>query len=146
VCNAPDTPIATPSGERPISELREGDWIYSVDHGRMKAVRIRATTRVPAKNHHVVELRLATGSVLHVSPAHPTADGRTFGELCSGALLDGVRIESARLVPYRFDATHDILPSSDSGTYFAGGVLIGSTLSASGAILSSASSPRSVAP
>ena len=31
-------------------------------------------------------------------------------------------------VPYRHEYTYDILPASDSGTYFAGGVLVGSTL------------------
>src|SRR6478735_11223016 len=38
VCTAPDTPIATPSGERAISELKVGDLIYSVHHGKLVAV------------------------------------------------------------------------------------------------------------
>jgi hypothetical protein len=32
------------------------------------------------------------------------------------------------LVPYRQSHTYEILPLSDTGTYYAGGVLIGSTL------------------
>jgi hypothetical protein len=39
-----------------------------------------------------------------------------------------VRIERLTVVPYPHRFTYDILPASDSGTYFAGGVLIGSTL------------------
>ena len=38
------------------------------------------------------------------------------------------RVLSAEMVPYTHDRTYDILPASDSGTYVAGGALIGSTL------------------
>jgi len=37
-CASPDTPIATPDGERPIAELREGDLVYSVDGGAIVPV------------------------------------------------------------------------------------------------------------
>ncbi len=47
----------------------------------------------------------------------------------SGDVVDGVRVTAARLVDYDQPFTCDILPDSDSGTYFAGGTLIGSTLS-----------------
>jgi len=33
-------------------------------------------------------------------------------------------------VPYAEAYTYDVLPDSDSGSYFAGGVLIGTTLAA----------------
>jgi hypothetical protein len=59
---------------------------------------------------------------------HPTADGRFFGELAPGDWLGGREVASARVVPYADDATYDILPDSDTGTYFAAGALIGSTL------------------
>ena len=69
------------------------------------------------------------GAVLEISPGHPTADGRTFGELRAHALLDAQHeVVSAELVPYRHAATYDILPASSTGTYFAAGALIGSTL------------------
>lgn len=32
------------------------------------------------------------------------------------------------MIPYGHEHTYDILPDSDTGTYVAGGVLIGSTL------------------
>ncbi|MEO8213838.1 MAG: hypothetical protein ABI560_11625 [Myxococcales bacterium] len=75
-----------------------------------------------------MEVKLADGSVLEMSSGHPTADGRTFGQLKSGDLLDGAQIISSRLIPYRFSRTYDILPASDTGTYIAGGHLVGSTL------------------
>jgi hypothetical protein len=65
---------------------------------------------------------------MDISPGHPTADGRRFADLRSGDRLDGALIVSARIVPYRFAFTYDILPASDTATYVAFGKLIGSTL------------------
>jgi hypothetical protein len=130
VCAAPTTPIATPGGDRPIAELKVGDLVYSVDHGALAVVPIRMVHRQPVTgSHRVVELKLAHGATLRISPRHPTADGRHFSDLVRGDLVDGVRVIGARLVDYDQPFTYDILPDSDSGTYFAGGTLIGSTLS-----------------
>ena len=135
VCASPDTPIATPSGDRAIASLRVGDPVFSVDHGRVIVVPIAEVVSTPAPNHHVMRVELASGAQLEISARHPTADGRTFGDLRAGDRLGGIAIARATVVPYRHEATYDILPASDSGTYFAGGVLIGSTLG--GAALSS---------
>jgi hypothetical protein len=129
VCTAPNTAIATPSGESPISELRVGDLVYSMHHGHLAVVPIILINRVPVTGlHHMVEVRLSTGSVLSISPSHPTADGRTFADLVKGDRLDDVTLASVRRVPYTEAYTYDILPDSDSGAYFASGVLIGTTL------------------
>jgi len=131
VCTAPNTPIATPSGERAVSELKVGDLVYSVHHGKLVAVPVILTNRVPVTGrHHMVEVRLSSGRVLSISPSHPTADGRTFADLAHGDVLDGVVIDSVRRVPYTEAYTYDILPDSDSGSYFAGTVQIGTTLAA----------------
>ena len=129
ICAAPDTPIATPSGERPIATLRVGDFVYSVDHDAIVAVPLVRVGRTPVAAHRVVRVVLADGTVLHMSPGHLTADGRPFGELQAGSALDAQHaVVSAELVPYAYDATHDVLPASSSGTYFAGGALVQSTL------------------
>jgi hypothetical protein len=131
-CAAPTTPIATPAGDRPIADLKVGDLVYSIDHGRLALVPIANVHREPVTSaHRMVELRLDHGATLLVSPQHPTADGRSFGALAAGDRLDGVPVIGARLVAYDQPFTYDILPASDSGTYFAGGVLIGSTLAGS---------------
>jgi ribosomal protein S8E len=109
--------------------------VLSVDHGRVVEVPLLAVHRNPARHHYVVHVRLENGSVLEISAPHPTADGRTFGDLRTDDVLGGVRIERVTVVPYESPFTYDILPASDSGTYYAGGVLIGSTLG--GAALSS---------
>jgi hypothetical protein len=103
----------------------------SIDHGHLAAVAIRETHRTPVTNHRVIEIVLRDGATLHISAGHPTADGRFFGQLRAGDWLGGGEVRSAAVVPYAHDATYDILPDSDTGTYFAGGALIGSTLAKS---------------
>jgi hypothetical protein len=127
-CAAPATPIATPSGDRPISEIRVGDLVYSVDRGRLAVVPVASVHRQPVTSaHRMVELRLQHATLV-LSPGHPTADGRTFGALAAGDRLDGAPVLGARLIRYDQPFTYDILPASDTGTYLAGGVLVGSTL------------------
>lgn len=129
ICAAPETPIATPQGDRPISELAPGDLVYSVDATGIVVVPIREVGSTPVVNHRVVRVQLADGTVLEISAGHPTADGRTFADLLGGGQLDGGHaIVVAEMVPYTHARTHDILPGSSSGTYFAGGALVGSTL------------------
>lgn len=130
ICASPDTPIATPNGDSAIASLRVGDPVFSVDHGQVVVVPIAEVRTRAAANHYVVRVELARGAVLEISARHPTADGRTFGDLRSGGRLGEIEIKSATVVPYQHPFTYDILPASDSGTYFAGGALIGSTLKA----------------
>jgi len=127
-CAAPDTPIATPDGQVPIEALNVGDLVYSMHGGVIRPVPLRTVNRRPVVDHYVVQLTLANGTVLHISGDHPTAAGRSFSELEAGESLDGVEITAIATVPYEHSHTFDILPDSDTGTYFAGGVLIGSTL------------------
>ncbi len=130
-CASPDTPIATPTGERPIAAIRVGDKVLSMHHGRLSAVTVRQVHRSPVTKHSVMRVVLQDGRVLEISAAHPTADGRTFGDLRAGDTLGGRAVLSAHLVPYLHDATYDLLPDSDTGTYVAAGALIGSTLTVS---------------
>jgi hypothetical protein len=128
VCASPDTPVATPTGGRPIAELAPGDLVYSVRGQAIEAVPILRVNKVAARDHHVVHVELDTGAVLEISPKHPTADGRSFADLKPGDRLDRARVIDVRLIPYTHPFTHDILPDSNTGTYFAAGALIGSTL------------------
>lgn len=128
VCASPDTPIATADGERPIVELRVGDLVYSVDHGSVVLVPLVAVNRAKVHQHQVVQVLLENGRTLGISAGHPTADGRTFADLREQDLLQGIGVMSVELAPYQHEFTYDILPASDSGTYFAAGALIGSTL------------------
>jgi hypothetical protein len=128
VCASPGTPIATPQGERPIADLAIGDLVYSVDHDAVVAVPVLRVNRTPVHDHRVVRVALASGAVLEISAPHPTADGRTFGDLHAGDVLDHLTVTSVEVIPYTHPFTYDILPASATHTYFAGGALIGSTL------------------
>jgi hypothetical protein len=75
-----------------------------------------------------MRIGLDNGAILEISEKHPTADGRAFAALSVGTLLDGIAVVSSELVPYAHPLTYDILPASETGAYFAGGALIGSTL------------------
>ncbi len=140
-CASPDTPIATPWGETPLHFLAVGGLVWSIDGQQIAAVPILQTNRVAVENHTVMRIELANGSTLKISPGHPTADGRFIGDLKPGDILGGVAIIGAELVPYGSTHTYDILPASDSGVYFAGGVPIGSTLHRRWAGMGSISNP-----
>jgi len=118
-------------GERPIAELRVGDLVYSVEDGAIVPVPLISVGRTPVTHHHVVRLVFRDGRSLEISAGHPTADGRTFGDLLAGGQLDSHEIISAEIVPYMHAFTYDVLPDSKTGTYFAAGALIGSTLETS---------------
>lgn len=127
-CTSPDTPVATPNGDRAMASLKVGDLVYSVDEGAIRAVPIVRINRISVSHHEVVRVKLASGALLEISGTHPTADGRNFDGLQPGDELDHLAILSVERVPYAYPFTYDILPSSSTGTYFAGGALIGSTL------------------
>ena len=127
-CAAPDTPIATPSGPRAISELQVGDLVFSVDGAQIVPVPVLALHRMKVFAHHVLRVEFADGARFEMSGEHPTLDGRLLSELTVGMTLDGKRITRIQRIPYLHTHTYDILPDSLSGGYFASGVLVGSTL------------------
>ncbi len=130
ICLAADTRIDTPTGPILVQSLRVGMPVWTVDQAGARVaqpvIRIRKTI-VPA-SHQVVHLILDDYRELWVSPGHPTADGRNVGQLKAGDYLAGAMILSAERVPYTGSATYDLLPSGETGFYWANGILIGSTL------------------
>ena len=131
ICLAEDTLIATPSGEVAVQNIGEGMTVWTADaSGARVAAKILEVSRTPVPStHRVVHLILEDGRELLVSPGHPTADGRTMGDLKSGDTIDGSRVITADLVPYSKGFTYDLLPAGATGFYWADGILIGSTLS-----------------
>ena len=103
--------------------------VFSVDGNGVRPVKVARVKRQLVYNHRVVRVTTADGRVLEISAPHPTADGRTFSDLRPTDVLDGHTLQSVEVVAYTHEYTYDILPESDSGLYFAAGMLIGSTLS-----------------
>ncbi len=128
VCNSPDTPIATPTGERAVAELHEGDLVYSVHEDQIVAVPIVHTTRTAVLDHVVRRVTLSSGRTLEISHGHPTATGEHFADLRPGSELGAATVVAVEDIPYEYAYTHDIRPASDTGTYFAAGAWIGSTI------------------
>jgi len=131
-CLAARTLIETPTGAVPVEALREGDAVWTADaSGARVLATVLRTQRVPVPaSHEMVHIVMLDGRELWGSPGHPTADGRTLGSLSVGDTLDGVRVTEAVRGPYGQLATYDLLPSGSTGTYWANGILIGTTMMA----------------
>jgi|SRR3989344_4948296 len=130
ICLAKNTLIDTPSGKVVVQSLKKGDMVWTANaEGRRVAniVLEVAKTPVPA-THQVVHVVLEDRRELFVSLGHPVGDGRTIGELSMGDILDGHRVKDITLVSYTEGYTYDILPSGETGFYWANGVLLDSTL------------------
>ena len=76
----------------------------------------------------MVHLILLDGRELFVSPGHLIIDGRTAGDLVVDDIYDGAHVISVDRVLYNDTATFDILPSGETGFYWANGILMDSTL------------------
>lgn len=134
ICLAADVRIATPFGDVAVQDIRTGMAVWTTDLKGQRTIGVvlrTGRTQAPL-GHRVVRITLGDGRTLLASPGHPTADGRTIGALMRGDRLDGSRVVAAVLVSYSGAATFDLLPSGPTGTYFANGVLLGSSLSERG--------------
>lgn len=130
ICLARGTRIATPSGEIAVEKIGVGVAVWTIGPGGERIPgRVLAVGSTPVPNsHRVVHLTLDDGRTLDVSPGHPLPDGRRLGDLRAGDLVDGARVVSADLMRYAGGATFDLLTDGSSGSYWANGILIASTL------------------
>jgi hypothetical protein len=103
--------------------------VYTVKDDAIVAAPILRVGSTKVYSHRVLRVVLSDGSLIEMSPGHPTADGRIFSDLAEGDSLDATHhVISSILIPFDATHTHDILPDSPSGVYFAAGALVGSTL------------------
>lgn len=130
ICLAVNTLIDTPLGAVPIQQLQKGISVWTTNKsGERVAGVVIKTSRAPvAIDHQMVQLILDDGRKLLVSPGHPIVDGRTVGSLIANDPYDGARVVSFERVTYDDVATYDILPSGETGFYWANGILLDSTL------------------
>ena len=130
ICLAGNTFIDTPSGLIFVKDLQVGMPIWTATKTGKRIVGVVAkTSKVPVPpTHQMVHLVLDDGRELIVSPGHPTIDGRSVGNLTAGDVYDGNSIISVQRNPYSEGATYDVLPSGETGFYWANGILLGSTL------------------
>jgi hypothetical protein len=131
ICLEADTRIATPGGEVPVSLIRPGDVVWTVDgSGRMVPAAVdRVASRVTPGPHLMLRLSLSDGRVLTAAGAHPSADGDYLRQLRIGQHYDGATIASMAWISSTAPTTFDLLPAGATGAYWANGILVGSTLS-----------------
>lgn len=130
ICLSANSEIKTPNGDVNVKDVKDGMVVWSTDSNGIiiKSKIIRINNVFVGDTHKVIDLQLADGRELFVSPNHPTYDNRIIAELKVGETYDGSTITSMELVPYKYQFTYDILPDSQTGNYFANGILVGSTL------------------
>lgn len=130
ICLAGDSLISTPSGPMQVRDLQVGMAIWTVDKSlrRVSGIVMQTSKVSVPDTHQMVHLVLDDGRELFVSAGHPTIDGRIVGDLSPGDGYDRALVVSALRVPYDEGATYDVLPSGDTGFYWANGVMLGSTL------------------
>ncbi len=130
ICLAAHTLIDTPDGPVMVEALRPGDVVWtSSATGQRVAAPVLKVARVPvAAGHILIHLKLSDGRELWASPGHPTADRRVLAQLLPGQEFEGARVVLAERVAYEGAATYDLLPAGPTGLYWAGGILMGSTL------------------
>jgi len=129
ICLASTDRIATPTGDTLVAQLKVGMIVWTLDQaGKRVAARILRMSHRPTPNgFHLLRLTLADGRVVEASAGHPTVGGRPVGGLLAGDSLDSSRLISIEFIPYAGD-TWDLLPAGQTGTYWANGVPLGSTL------------------
>ncbi|MDQ6879601.1 MAG: Hint domain-containing protein [Candidatus Dormibacteraeota bacterium] len=130
ICLAATTLIATPNGEVRVIDIKAGMlvWTASPDGKRVPAPVLEVGSIPVPAGHLMVHLQLADGRELLASPRHLTPDGRPLGALAVGDRLDGSTVTKWELVAYSGDRTYDVLPAGETGTYWADGILLASTL------------------
>ena len=130
ICLGAATLISTPNGDVRVTDIEPGMlvWTAGVDGTRIAAQVLEIGSMEVPPSHRMVHLVLAGGRDLLASPGHKTSDGRQLGSLRLGDKLDGSTIVRWELVPYAGGRTYDLLPAGATGTYWANGVLLSSTL------------------
>jgi hypothetical protein len=131
ICLAAGTLIDTPRGAIPVEDLRLGDSVWTMNEAGERVpgkILKLGNVNVPA-THHVIHLILSDGRELWSSPGHPTADGRRLSAVRLNDSIDGAHVILLERLPYAGGKTYDLLPSGDTGFYWANGILMGSTLS-----------------
>ncbi|HEX5358601.1 MAG TPA: hypothetical protein VFW99_01650, partial [Candidatus Nitrosotalea sp.] len=118
------------NGQTSVQNLKPGMAVFTQDSlgHKQSGIILKTGRTLSPQDHQMVHVVLYDGRKLDVSQNHPTADGRFFGDLHAGDLLDGSKIKSVELESYNGTYTYDILPDGQTGFYWADGILVGSTL------------------
>ncbi|HEX7475172.1 MAG TPA: Hint domain-containing protein [Dehalococcoidales bacterium] len=130
ICLTRGTLIDTPTGQIPVEQLQRGMPVWTTDTAglRIAATIIKTSSTPVPPSFQVLKITLADGRTLTASPGHPTAELRPLSDYGVGDILDDSRIVEKQSIEYFAGATFDLLPSGETGLYWANGILLASTL------------------
>jgi hypothetical protein len=130
ICLTRGTLIDTPTGQIPVEQLQPGMPVWTSDTAgiRIAAPIIKTSSTPVPPSFQALKITLADGRTVTASPGHPTADLRPLSDYGVGDILDNSRIIAIQPVEYFAGATFDLLPSGETGVYWANGILLASTL------------------
>ena len=130
ICLEAGTRIATPGGDVPVTLIRPGEVVWTTNaNGHRVAAPVERVVRPATPGAHLMlRLALSDGRVLVAAGAHPAADGGYLRQLHPGQRYDGATVISVGWTTSTAPATFDLLPAGPTGTYWADGILVGSTL------------------
>jgi hypothetical protein len=128
-CLPLDGLVATPAGDVPVKDLKDGMPVWSRDErGGRVPVKILATSRVhTSPGHQMIAITLADGRRMKASAGHPLATGRPIESLKLGDDYDGSKVAKTETTVYADAWTRDLLPDGPTGVYWLNGVAMGST-------------------
>ncbi len=114
----------------PVEKITDGMVVWTIDSsGKRVAAEVIKTSKTEVPElFNMVKITLADGRAVTASPGHPSADSIALGDYKVGDVLDGSTIIIVDNVLYDSPVTYDILPSGETGRYWANGILLGSTL------------------
>ena len=129
-CLAKGTLIDTPSGPVPVEQLYKGMTAWTTDKSGKRIVAVVVeTTAIPVPAYfQIINLTLTDGRSITASATHPTTEGLVLGDYQVGDAIDGTIVERVEYLLYDNGKTYDILPSGETGLYWANGILLKSTL------------------
>jgi hypothetical protein len=131
ICLAGNSHVSTPTGSVEVSRIKVGMHVWSAAPGGrpVDAVVLRTVSRLDAPGSELVHVVLADGREITASAPHQIGDGRPIGGLKVGDQVEGVTITTIEVVRDSLGHTYDLLPSGETGEYWADGILMRSTLS-----------------
>lgn len=130
-CLPANTMIKTKRGDVKVQELTLNDSVLTLDENGKKCFRplVLSTSTPVSEDHRLVYIKLKDGRDLCASPGHPLSDNKSFfGNIKKGDRIDGSTVMTVKLFKYTEGVTYDLLTSGLNSSYFANGILIGSTL------------------
>lgn len=130
ICLSSNVTVSAPDGEKTIREIKLGSLVWSLDAKGQKIIAsvIRVVKTPVSPSHKVVHITLEDGREVSASPGHPTIDGKTIDLLKVGETLDASMVAKIEILAYDDDFTFDLLPTGDTGFYFANGIPLKSSL------------------